>query len=166
MVFSAGFVSSLGSLDSRMRFRRAKRQLRIHEGRSLVSLKAAFATSENAAGTRRAGIARVRGKKPQALRLPSSVRMRFIRRAFHYNLRNWRGLAAVLPGKPVAMKEDDENTPRRAPSSHEVGQALTDLSVAELEERIMELRVEILRLEAARDEKRAASEAADSFFKR
>jgi uncharacterized small protein (DUF1192 family) len=64
------------------------------------------------------------------------------------------------------MKEDDENTPRRAPSSHEVGQAITDLSVAELEERIMELRVEILRLEAARDEKRAANEAADAVFKK
>ena len=64
------------------------------------------------------------------------------------------------------MNEDDDNLPRPALGRHEVGQALGELSVAELEERIEALRAEIARLEAARDAKRAANAAADAFFKK
>ncbi len=64
------------------------------------------------------------------------------------------------------MKEDEDNLPRRSPTRHEIGQPLAELSVAELEDRIVELRAEIMRLEVARDAKRSANAAADAFFKK
>ncbi|MDC7788049.1 DUF1192 domain-containing protein [Rhodoplanes sp. TEM] len=60
---------------------------------------------------------------------------------------------------------DDEERPRRK-LSHEIGQDLALLSVAELDERIGLLRDEIARLEAARAAKQASRSAADQFFKR
>lgn len=60
---------------------------------------------------------------------------------------------------------DDEERPRRK-LSHEIGQELALLSVAELDERIGLLRDEIARLEAARAAKQASRSAADQFFKR
>jgi uncharacterized small protein (DUF1192 family) len=68
--------------------------------------------------------------------------------------------------RPLAMKQDDDDLPRRPPIHHELGQPLADLSIAELEDRIVELRAEISRLEAARDSKRAANAAADAFFRK
>ena len=64
------------------------------------------------------------------------------------------------------MKVEEDDLPRSVATRHELGQPLSELSIAELEERIAELRAEILRLEAARDAKRAANAAADAFFKR
>ena len=55
--------------------------------------------------------------------------------------------------------------PRKAASSHEIGQSLDNLSVKEIEERIMILQGEINRLEAARKTKLASLSAAAAFFK-
>lgn len=62
------------------------------------------------------------------------------------------------------MRDDDERV--RRPISHEIGQPLETLSVAELDHRIALLASEIRRLEAAREAKQAALGAADAFFKR
>jgi len=58
-----------------------------------------------------------------------------------------------------------EDLPRPRPTSHELGQDLTTLSVDELDERIAVLRREIERLEAARAAKEASRKAADGVFK-
>jgi uncharacterized small protein (DUF1192 family) len=59
---------------------------------------------------------------------------------------------------------DEEERPKKRPA-HEIGQDLSLLSIAELEDRVAELRAEILRLETARGQKLAAQNAAHSFFK-
>lgn len=59
----------------------------------------------------------------------------------------------------------DDDRPRTLPA-HEVGQPLDTLSLHEFEERLALLRGEIARLEAARDRKRAALDAAGSVFGR
>ena len=58
----------------------------------------------------------------------------------------------------------DEDEPRRK-ITHDIGQDLSLLSVAELNERIVLLRSEIERLGAAVTAKQASRSAADSFFK-
>ncbi|WP_420961366.1 DUF1192 domain-containing protein [Brucella sp. IR073] len=58
---------------------------------------------------------------------------------------------------------DDELPVRK--TNHEIGQDLSLLSVAELEERIAALRVEIERLEADRDRKDASKAAAEALFR-
>lgn len=55
--------------------------------------------------------------------------------------------------------------PRKAPSSHVIGQNLDDLSVRELDERIAALLAEVTRLEQARAAKQASLSAAAAFFK-
>ncbi|MDP3068534.1 MAG: DUF1192 domain-containing protein [Methylocystis sp.] len=62
------------------------------------------------------------------------------------------------------MKSEQDDAPR--PVAFEIGQPLDLLSVAELEERIERLRLEIARLEAARAAKQAASAAAEAFFRK
>ncbi|KQP06669.1 hypothetical protein ASF28_16620 [Methylobacterium sp. Leaf99] len=62
------------------------------------------------------------------------------------------------------MRDDDE-TPSGSSPSHRVGEALDTLSVADLSERIALLQGEIARLEAARDAKNAARDAAGSIFR-
>ena len=62
------------------------------------------------------------------------------------------------------MRDEDDRPRKRA--THEIGQALDTLSLADLDERVALLRAEIARIEAARDAKRAAQGAADAFFKR
>ncbi len=59
------------------------------------------------------------------------------------------------------MIEDD---PPRRVSAHEIGQPIDRLSLHEFDERIGLLREEIDRLEAARDRKRVALDAAGSIF--
>jgi uncharacterized small protein (DUF1192 family) len=59
---------------------------------------------------------------------------------------------------------DEEERPKKRPA-HEIGQDLSLLSIAELEDRVAELRAEILRLETAKGQKLAAQSAAHSFFK-
>jgi uncharacterized small protein (DUF1192 family) len=55
---------------------------------------------------------------------------------------------------------------RKAPSPpHEIGQALDDLSIRELDERIEALQAEVRRLEDARARKHASLSAASAFFK-
>jgi uncharacterized small protein (DUF1192 family) len=55
--------------------------------------------------------------------------------------------------------------PRKAASSHEIGQSLDDLSVQEIDERITTLQAEITRLEEARKAKLASLSAAAAFFR-
>ncbi|WP_166141845.1 DUF1192 domain-containing protein [Methylosinus sp. RM1] len=68
------------------------------------------------------------------------------------------------------MTEQDDR-PRSGPgsgktASHEIGQPLDALSVAEFDARIALLRDEIERLERARAAKAASRAAADAFFKK
>jgi uncharacterized small protein (DUF1192 family) len=60
---------------------------------------------------------------------------------------------------------DDEDRPKRK-LTHEIGQDLTLLSVAELQDRIGLLKEEIARLEADIGRKQATRSAADMFFKK
>jgi len=60
---------------------------------------------------------------------------------------------------------DDDDRPKKK-ILHEIGQDLTLLSVAELNERIAVLREEIARLEADIAKKQSVRSAADQFFKR
>ncbi|MBG0810941.1 DUF1192 domain-containing protein [Methylosinus sp. H3A] len=71
---------------------------------------------------------------------------------------------------------DEEDRPRAGPGSgkavfheavsHQLGQPLDALSVAEFDARIALLRAEIERLETARAAKAASLAAADAFFKK
>jgi uncharacterized small protein (DUF1192 family) len=58
--------------------------------------------------------------------------------------------------------DDDRPAPKRV---HEIGQDLSQLSVAELDERIGLLEAEIVRLKEALGKKNASRSAADAFFK-
>ncbi|RXT46441.1 hypothetical protein B6S44_26930 [Bosea sp. Tri-44] len=58
--------------------------------------------------------------------------------------------------------DDDRPLPKRA---HEIGQDLSQLAVAELDERIALLEAEVARLQEAREKKAASRSAADAFFK-
>jgi uncharacterized small protein (DUF1192 family) len=60
---------------------------------------------------------------------------------------------------------DPDELPKKK-ITHELGQDLALLSVAELTERVRLLRDEIMRLEAEMTRKRASKSAADSFFKK
>lgn len=60
---------------------------------------------------------------------------------------------------------DDDDRPKKK-VTHEIGQDLALLSVAELVERVALLKEEIARLEQATAAKRASLTAADTFFKR
>jgi uncharacterized small protein (DUF1192 family) len=60
---------------------------------------------------------------------------------------------------------DDEDRPKKK-LVHEIGQDLTLLSVAELNELIALLKEEIARLEADITKKQASKSAADLFFKK
>ncbi len=67
------------------------------------------------------------------------------------------------------MIDDDRPRAEAAPAgtaSHQLGQPLDTLSLAELDERIALLHTEIQRLEAARTTKAASLAAADAFFKK
>jgi len=58
---------------------------------------------------------------------------------------------------------DDE--PRPVVRAHQIGQDLSLLSVGELQERIMQLRAEIVRLETELKAKGATKAAAEALFK-
>ena len=60
---------------------------------------------------------------------------------------------------------DDDDRPKKK-IVHEIGQDLALLSVAELSERVQQLKDEIARLEQARASKEASRSVADQFFKR
>ena len=60
---------------------------------------------------------------------------------------------------------DPDELPKKK-ITHELGQDLSLLSVAELGERVGLLKEEISRLEAEIDRKRASKSAADTFFKK
>jgi uncharacterized small protein (DUF1192 family) len=62
------------------------------------------------------------------------------------------------------MAIDEDDRPRKK-VSHEIGQDLSLLSVEELTDRIALMTLEIERLQAAMNKKRASKDAADSFFK-
>ena len=58
-----------------------------------------------------------------------------------------------------------DERPRPKPPAHEVGQDLSTLSIAELDERIAILEREIARLKEARERKELSKNAASAFFK-
>jgi uncharacterized small protein (DUF1192 family) len=60
---------------------------------------------------------------------------------------------------------DPDDLPKKK-VTHEIGQDLSLLSIAELSDRIALLKEEIARLEAAIAGKRASKSAADTFFKK
>ncbi len=60
---------------------------------------------------------------------------------------------------------DDDDRPKKK-LQHEIGQELTLISVAELNERIALLREEIARLEADIAKKQLSRASADQFFKK
>jgi uncharacterized small protein (DUF1192 family) len=60
---------------------------------------------------------------------------------------------------------DPDDLPKKK-ITHEIGQDLSLLSVAELTERVSLLKEEIARLEAEMNRKRASKSAADTFFKK
>jgi uncharacterized small protein (DUF1192 family) len=60
---------------------------------------------------------------------------------------------------------DPDDLPKKK-ITHDIGQDLTLLSVAELSERVALLTEEIARLEAEMNRKRASKSAADIFFKK
>jgi uncharacterized small protein (DUF1192 family) len=66
----------------------------------------------------------------------------------------------------ITMPAIDEDDRPRKKITHEIGQDLTLLSVAELTERINLMREEIARLEADIARKQATRSAADAFFKK
>lgn len=59
-----------------------------------------------------------------------------------------------------------EEEPRKKKLVHEVGQDLSTLSLAELDERIDQLRAEIARIETEKTAKGATRNAADALFRR
>lgn len=61
------------------------------------------------------------------------------------------------------FSEDDRPTPK---TIHEIGQDLSMLSLAEIDERIEALKAEITRLGEARAKKDASRSAADAFFRK
>jgi uncharacterized small protein (DUF1192 family) len=63
----------------------------------------------------------------------------------------------------MAIFDDEPKKPKRV---HEIGQDLSLLSVGELEERIVQLRAEIERLEAELKSKGSTKEAAEALFRR
>ena len=60
---------------------------------------------------------------------------------------------------------DPDDLPKKK-ITHDMGQELSLLSVAELSERVALLKEEIARLEAEMNRKRASKSAADIFFKK
>ena len=60
----------------------------------------------------------------------------------------------------------EDEPPKKKKSAHELGEDLSTLSLHELDERIVLLKAEIERIEAALRSKRASADAAASFFKR
>jgi len=72
---------------------------------------------------------------------------------------------------PASWQREDaelsifEDEPRKVARVHEIGQDLALLSVAELGERIGQLRAEIERLEAELRSKDATKAAAEAFFR-
>jgi uncharacterized small protein (DUF1192 family) len=64
------------------------------------------------------------------------------------------------------MAKDDEDDRPKKKIAHEIGQDLTFLSAAELDQRVQALKDEIARLEADRKNKQASRSSADAFFKK
>jgi len=61
------------------------------------------------------------------------------------------------------MQENDENPKKQV--SHEVGMLLDELSLSELEERIILLEAEIVRLRLSIKSKKSSNKAANAAFK-
>ena len=60
----------------------------------------------------------------------------------------------------------DEDAPKKPTAAHVIGQDLSLLSVAELRERVGQLKQEILRIEGELDAKGATKDAAEALFRR
>jgi uncharacterized small protein (DUF1192 family) len=63
----------------------------------------------------------------------------------------------------VALFDEDDKP--KPPTTHQIGQDLSQLSMADIEARVALLRAEIERLEVAKAAKGASRAAAESFFK-
>ncbi|SDB02808.1 DUF1192 domain-containing protein [Bauldia litoralis] len=64
------------------------------------------------------------------------------------------------------MTMPEDSAPPKKPAGHIVGEDLATLSLDELAERVVLLREEVTRIEAAIEAKRASADAAASFFKK
>jgi uncharacterized small protein (DUF1192 family) len=64
----------------------------------------------------------------------------------------------------MAIQSDDE--PLRKLARHEVGQDLSALSIEEIDARLLQLQVEIERLQQERARKQAVRGAADALFRK
>lgn len=72
------------------------------------------------------------------------------------------GGACKAEEEPMAFFDDE---PKKKPKTHEIGQDLSALSVAELEDRIGILRAEIARIEAELTAKGTTKNAAEALFR-
>jgi uncharacterized small protein (DUF1192 family) len=70
-----------------------------------------------------------------------------------------------MEDRPMAIELLADETPRPKPHTHEIGQDLSALSVADFDGRIALLEREIDRLREARARKEASKAAAGAFFK-
>jgi uncharacterized small protein (DUF1192 family) len=70
-----------------------------------------------------------------------------------------------MEDRSMAIDLSADETPRPKPQTHDIGQDLSTLSVADLDERIALLKREIERLREARTRKEASKTAASAFFK-
>jgi uncharacterized small protein (DUF1192 family) len=61
----------------------------------------------------------------------------------------------------VSLSDDEP----RHPQTHVLGQDLSALSLADIDERVEQLQAEVERLQAERRRKQAAQAAADNFFR-
>jgi len=75
------------------------------------------------------------------------------------------GTLSLSPKETGMPAIDPDELPKKK-ISHEMGQDLSLLSVAELSDRIGLLQDEIARLEAEMSKKRSSQKAADAFFKK
>ena len=76
----------------------------------------------------------------------------------------WRRYVCVPMEREMAAIEEDDRPKRKL--VHEIGQDLALLSVEELNDRILLLNDEVVRLQDALAKKRASRSVADQFFKR
>jgi uncharacterized small protein (DUF1192 family) len=77
----------------------------------------------------------------------------------------WHGVDAEQTVEAALPSIEDDDRPKPA-ARHEIGQDLSQLSLEEIDRRIVMLQAEIARLQDTRISKEASRFAADAFFKK